>query len=1149
MDPKYEDLYKRHGTGGTTRTKDDGWYSHFKQDMAVLRGGADSMYMLIGGTPDSSAEPTGPFWRLHGRRGQVVFHDLVSFRLAVDRLLGLRQRGGVDVLLVVRDDASLRAMIDTKKFTTGTEEEDNIFNQYIQPRDPSADRRTYYLTLPQLPYPKTSQWVPDKNDKRVLMVRRDGDTQGEVAYLNLVPFFNPLFASNPELGSRHFTAYLCDVANLLIPETTPGGQSLVHRIVGVRAGGLKANSLGALTLTSDLVHVLRHHATGVAHADLRISCPESKADAALKGRIYIPGVCILDGNVSQFCFDPAKAKGMLAERLRKLLRFVLGKAEYQRVDYVEIFSPGENMLRWRGDGKYAACQFDIHEQDPTLDEALEEAVAFTGYVNPRNRVFIGVRPVFKEYAVVMRDSAGHVPDPKKGERPSFKFSVPCKRWSGCTLAEFRKQVQASCQFGDDLDSNHTDICISQVLPRGVEELHSGTRVAGASSRIHLRTDMDETDWAIISRLIISSTIHVQRLPPWTVLTLEKQRQELPYGFSHTMWNSGTPSSGLFSPLQPFGAAPVGDGQRAGHKDGHTSAAEGRAQAQTQEAATPKAATTTWAEGSRTSTLEAQPEPAYLRRPPSYFSKYPLSQAERDAIARETYFAEPISIYEQDGPRIPTFGPPVEQFLYSGPSVPSISRSMMTATEQLKLSKAFVKMRNIAVGRTHACPFKGCEETFRLGDTAAIHEHAEKAHSTEKCNFCDERLYKHWDATQRRRHFLDKHSALFLTKEDLAKDAAAGAVVVDKNLCARRERAYNFCPRCGRDHRALGRHADRVQHDNTCNPSINHAEARPFCFCEDCPASKGDTTPHLAKDCCGRDACRTYSFCEECGEPNADGGCPHPEAKCRAKDARHVGRAPYCMGCGLALAPFSGPYRSKHLHGCRGFNGTPDAFCPWCGIAASSARWEWLAHLRGCDKNTGENEGPLDLVSGKPLDSPPLPAGRPADLPHKQGFMYEYSRGGQTLPCYCQICGEDFTVNTGKGHWDHYETEHPDVDGWREHCPYCEDLPFASFGWGSDEKGTAKKMIHFQHHIDWTKDVLDTIDIQGEGRDGYLEEVDAKIDAPAAAPGRDEASEQLRTLPGDASPARGRDKGKIAAHKVDIRGRSNPPAGNAFHSQA
>ncbi|KLU83917.1 hypothetical protein MAPG_02966 [Magnaporthiopsis poae ATCC 64411] len=439
-DPKYEDLYnKRHGTGRTTRTKDDGWYSHFKQDMAVLRGGAGSVDTLIGGTRDSSAEPTGPFWRLHGRRGQVVFHDLVSFRLAVDRLLGLRHRGGSDVILVVRDDASLRPMIDTKKFTTGTEGEDEIYNLYIQPRDPSTDRRTYYLTLPQLPYPKTSQWVPDKNDRRVLMVRRDGDTTGEVAYLNLVPFFNPLIPFNPELDSHQFTAYLCDVAKLLMPGATPDGESLVHRIVQVRAGNIKANSLGALNLTSELVQVLRHHVTGRARADLRISCPESDADAALKWRIYIPGVCMPDKHVSQFCFDLTKDEGVLADRLRELLGSVLGKDEYENIHHVEIFNPGEGMLRWNGEGKSVPCHiFNIHEPFTAFDECLEHRVAQISQVarkHPHDRAFIGVRPVFRGYTVLMRNSAGELPDLKKGERPSFEFAIPCRQWSGCTLAQ------------------------------------------------------------------------------------------------------------------------------------------------------------------------------------------------------------------------------------------------------------------------------------------------------------------------------------------------------------------------------------------------------------------------------------------------------------------------------------------------------------------------------------------------------------------------------------------------------------------------------------------------------------------------------------------------------------------------------------------
>ncbi|KAL8388169.1 hypothetical protein RB595_009409 [Gaeumannomyces hyphopodioides] len=1108
LDPKYEEFYQPRGTKRAIRTKNDGWYSHFKQDMASLRGGAGSMHLLASDSDDNLAQPTGPFWRFHGRRGQVVFHDLDSFRLAVDRLLGLRQRGGSEVLLVVRDDTTLRHMVDTKKFTTDTEGEDGIFRDYIKRLDPAANRRTYYLTLSQLVYPKTPLWMPDKNDKRVMMVRREGDASGEVAYLNMMPFTNPYFALNPELGSSQFTSYLCDVAKFLIPGTTSAGQSLVHRTVQVRSGNITANSLGGLNLTSDLLRVLYQHATGVAYAELTISCPEPQKDGSLKWRIYIPGVCLPYQNIANFSLNPRRAKGSLADTLRKLLRSVMG-TEYNKISHVEIFCPGERMLRTRGRGEPGPYDFDIRQQDAGVDETLEEVVAFTGFMqkeNPQNRAFMGVRPVFEEYKAIMRSSAGNF---NERGRPSFKFSTPCKRWSGCTLAEFRELVLANSQCPEDADPGHSDIYISQVQPGGAKEPDSENCVAGSRNPILIRHDMNEGNWAVITRLISSKTLYVQRVASPTALDLEKQK-DVPFGFSHKMWNSGRPSDGLFPQLQPLG--PGLRGAARGNK--------------------PQGATSKVADGNQVSraagaeegdTFEDQPEPAHLRRPPPYSTKYPLSQAERDAAARQASFAGPISIYEQDGPRIPQFGPPVEQFLYTGPSVPSVSRSMMTATEQRKLSNAFVKMRNIVVGRTYACPFKGCEETFQAGDTDAIHAHADEVHSVEKCNFCDERLYRHWDAEQRRRHFAVAHADLFVQPSDEDRDRVAGlGVVADKGLCAGRERAYNFCPRCGRDHHALGRHADRVQHDNACNPSINYPEDRPFCFCDDChPGDQAASMPHPARDCCGGAACRTYVFCEECGDANADGGCPHPEAKCAAKDIRNVGRAPYCIKCGLALAPYTERYREKHVLCCRGFNGTPDAFCPWCGVAASNSREDWLAHLGGCEKNTGGDEGPLDPASGSPWDAPLPPADSDGNVPRK-----------------CRICGANIDPHTGQGHWDHFATEHAG-DGGSEslgHCPYCDgNLSFASLGWGDDERGTASKIAHLQQHIDWTKDVFDDLDIQGEGRGPYLKGMDTHIDEQYGASGQADASDQPETRAEDTPPpVRGRGKGKKAAAKnVDI----------------
>ncbi|EJT72970.1 hypothetical protein GGTG_09821 [Gaeumannomyces tritici R3-111a-1] len=1078
LDPKCEEYYAPMGTN-SCRVKGDGWFWHFKKDMASLRGGGS--YQVASDSEDEPVQPTGPFWRLHGRRGQVVFHDLDSFRLAVDRLLGLRQRGGFEVLLIVRDDTKLRSTPDYQKFTTETEDEDGIFVDYIKRLDPGANRRTYYLTLPDMDYPKPPQWIPDKNDRNIVRVRREGDVSGEVAYLNIVPFANRHFALNPELGSEQFTSYLCDVAKLLIPGTTSGGQSVVHRTVQVRAGNFTANSVGGLNLTADILGLLHQHATGAADAELTISCPEPQKDGRRNWRIYIPGVCVPDQSLASFAFNPRKARGRLADTLRRLLGSVMG-ADYDKISHVEIFCPGERMLRTLDRDEPGPFDFDIGRQDAGVDETLETSVSFTGLMEekrPQNRAFMGVRPVFEEYTAIMRGRGGTFSE--RG-RPSFKFATPSKRWSGCTLEEFRELVLDNSLCPEDTNPNNSDIYISQVQPGVVQEPDSENCVAGSRNPILIRHDMDEGNWAVITRLIVSRTLYVQRATPATEGDLEDQ-EAAPYGFSNRMWNSGTQRDGLFPPIQPIGRGLVGPAR----SDNGTKA----------QGATRKAA---WA--AEAEMLKDQPEPAFLRRPPTYSTKYPLSQAERDAAARKAYFPGPISVYEQSGPRLPQPGPPVEQFLNTGPSVPSISRSMMTATEQRQLSNAFVKMRNIAVGREYACPFRGCEETFRVGDTDAIHAHAERCHAVEKCNFCDERLYRHWDAEQRHRHFALKHADLF-TKGwygDVDRTAGLG-LVFDQGYCADRERAYNFCPRCGRDHRVLGRHADRVRHDNTCNYMMDYPEDRPFCFCDDCTAST--TTPHPARSCCGREARRTFDFCEGCGDANPDGGCPHPASKCTAKDSRHVGRAPYCSKCGLALAPYSKGYRDTHALSCRGFNGTPDAFCPWCGVAASHSRRDWLAHLGGCAKNTGGHEGPVDLASGRPWD---------ALLVHVDRRAYDscYLAGKPKSP-WCWTCGADIIPHTGQGHWDHFATEHPGKG--LEDCPYCDEVvPFASLGWGNDERGTAKKIAHLQHHIEWARDVFDEIKIYGEGHHAYLGGMDDLIDRKYGTSGKADTSDQPETRP-------------------------------------
>ncbi|KAF5025852.1 hypothetical protein F66182_2074 [Fusarium sp. NRRL 66182] len=107
--------------------------------------------------------------------------------------------------------------------------------------------------------------------------------------------------------------------------------------------------------------------------------------------------------------------------------------------------------------------------------------------------------------------------------------------------------------------------------------------------------------------------------------------------------------------------------------------------------------------------------------------------------------------------IPLTAPPVEKILRTGSNVPMISKAILTPTEQAELQNAFWNVRNIVLKRTMICPFGGCNFTFRLDEKEAVEQHAQMAHRSRKCPWCEESLFEWWDNEQRDAHMREKHS--------------------------------------------------------------------------------------------------------------------------------------------------------------------------------------------------------------------------------------------------------------------------------------------------------------------------------------------------------------------------------------------------------
>ncbi|KAF7556480.1 hypothetical protein G7046_g6299 [Stylonectria norvegica] len=108
------------------------------------------------------------------------------------------------------------------------------------------------------------------------------------------------------------------------------------------------------------------------------------------------------------------------------------------------------------------------------------------------------------------------------------------------------------------------------------------------------------------------------------------------------------------------------------------------------------------------------------------------------------------------PEIPINAAPVERVFRTTSSVPMVSLGLLTPTEQAELQRQFTEVRNIALSRIITCPFKDCRFSTRLDEQELFDKHAKEKHQSEKCNLCDEPLWRYWDQAEKDRHLREKH---------------------------------------------------------------------------------------------------------------------------------------------------------------------------------------------------------------------------------------------------------------------------------------------------------------------------------------------------------------------------------------------------------
>ena len=294
---------------------------------------------------------------------------------------------------------------------------------------------------------------------------------------------------------------------------------------------------------------------------------------------------------------------------------------------------------------------------------------------------------------------------------------------------------------------------------------------------------------------------------------------------------------------------------------------------------------------------------------------PLSDFEKASMAREASYRLPISIFGAQGnaaPQIPINAPPIETLVrHKGDSVPSFTVGVMTPSEQRRMQRDYFFLRGMLLGRTQRCPWGNCGLYFPAGGDTRMREHIERAHAVSTpCPLCEEPLFKHWSAEQKRKHFVVAHAELVLDPDGASE--ASRATIRSEGRCPAEEQRYDFCPRCGRNHALLNILNDRTHHDNMCYPGGLHGKF-------------------------------DLKWCTNCGQATRAGATG--QHQCGPAKPSEAKRPPYCSKCGVPMGGFSAHYRTKHDLFCRGLDNKDAAFCPWCAVELDGQ--QHLGHVDGC----------------------------------------------------------------------------------------------------------------------------------------------------------------------------------------------------------
>lgn len=665
------------------------------------------------------------------------------------------------------------------------------------------------------------------------------------------------------------------------------------------------------------------------------------------------------------------------QRIMGLVKDSMSEESFAQISSLEVYLPGTGFLVASEDPADLVISMTANDQGPAFKQVVDRMTHWKQWLESLPGAppavnglslfpqFVTIRPVFKSYSISDASQGGHA-----------------LQWNPSTtsVAEFRRLASKVLSRGGQKQPYapaNSWLGITQSRPREGSAKTKGHPGGESKPRLLVGPQTSEHEWKSIRRMIVEPEVFVslvdeqslprKRLQPRRACLSADVRfkgfgdsnSEQPFGYRDIY---RTPSSLLYQALdkdkipasgryydwqlwgedvtsqlktvRPWEEQPEPLSRFYGHDDfplqlppsGGSSTVGSASRKQT------KGPGTDTRRPQNGSMLQVPSSQSVARSLPQGVNFRVVADAERGQRPREYSYANPLNV--QMSGATPVNAPPADTLLNLGhDSVPVISLSVLTPTEVRRLQRDHYNMRNLILSRSERCPYPDCDAIYPADQPSAMQQHLEDKHVAEKCNFCDEVLFRHWPPEQRYQHLVLRHSDILQSLLTQPRDDEVD-IPAEPRTDGAREGRWRFCARCGRDHTVLNARPDRAHHDSVCYPGVQDGEPD-WVACGTC----GDRIPETLP-----------------GRPGA--GHRHVQGK-----GAGPGGAPYCEQCGLSLGHFSEGYRKKHASFCKGHGRDNAKYCPWCGVQLDPGFAARARHIEECNwKPSDHAEGPIDVLS-------------------------------------------------------------------------------------------------------------------------------------------------------------------------------------------